>query len=376
LKSVQSAPYPKASLLSVKRLTMTKTLSLPGLPAVPAAARSLIRPMLFAAIGLLFVPFPQERKEKPPENKEAPVKITQLPTTKAIDKQTPKVKLAQPNKPALPKINRPNANPNPIVVQKPQEAPEPTTPPVQKGEVAAKPGAATSADFPHYQPSTPDCFGKGLGENCRVATASLANVAAFYLSAPKAKGFTVAPDEDGADKKVFTVTTPDKKTLFLHLFKDEPTTVILLSEAKVSDLAALKGSVNIPADYYNLLNDLTQQADRADNPETNARPEQFAQPQMFYSVVSEAELQTGVIPELRPGIDGSPTLALGQAPDVFFQTLMTSGLSGTFEVKPQGQYGGGNLYQLKKDSTTFYMSLVPVKGQTGTIVVTWLKSPV
>lgn len=359
---------------------MSKTLSLPRFPAVPTAARSLVRPMLFTAIGLhallLFMPFPEERKEKPPESKEAPVKITQLPTTKAIDKQTPKVKLAQPNKPALPKINRPNANPNLVVLQKPQEAPTPMTPPVQQGEVAAKPGTTTSADFPHYQPSTPDCFGKGLGENCRVATASLANVAAFYLSAPKAKGFTVTPDEDSAAKKVFTVATPDQKTLFLHLFKDEPTTVILLSESKISDLSALKGSVNIPADYYNLLTDLTQQVDRSDNPQTNAQPQNFEQPQMFYNVVSEAELQTGTIPELRPSIDGSPTLALGQAPEMFFQTMMASGLSGTFEVKPKGKYGGGNLYELKKDSTTFYMNLVPVKGQTGTIIVTWLKAPV
>ncbi|MCU0548306.1 MAG: hypothetical protein MUC48_03060 [Leptolyngbya sp. Prado105] len=361
---------------------MTKTLSLPTLPAVPASARSLIRPMLFAALGLhallLFTPFPKERKEKPPENKEAPVKISQLPTTKAIDKQTPKVQI-QPKRPTPPKINRANANP--IVVQKTEEKPisEPITPPVQKGEVAAKPGQANAADFPHYQPSTSDCFGKGLGENCRIATASLANVGSFYLSAPKAKGFTVTPEDDTAEMKIFQVTTPDQKTLYLHLFKDDATTVIYLSEAKTPNfLKEIKAGnvVVIPEDYVTLLADLTQQADRADNPETNARPEQFAQPQMFYNVVSEAELQTGAIPELRPGIDGSPTLALGQPPEVFFQTLMASGLSGSFKVTPKGQYGGGNLYELKKDSTTFYMSLVPVKGQPGTIVVTWLKSPV
>lgn len=360
---------------------MTKTLSLPTFPQLPAAARSLARPMLFAALGLhallLFTPFPKE-KEKPPENKEAPVKITQLPTTRTSAKQTPKIAIAKP-KIALPKINRPNPNP---VVQKSIEPPtQQAASPVESAALSQsntrsnKADTATAADFPHYSPSTPNCFGIGLGENCRVATANLATVAAFYLSAPKAKGFSLAPDEDSADKKIFTVTTPDKKTLFLHLFKDEPTTVILLSDSKVADLATLKGSVNIPADYYNLLTDLAPQVDRSDNPQTNAQPQQFSKPEMFYQVVSDAELQTGVVPEMRPGIDGSPTLILGQTPETFYQTISTAGLSGSFQVKLQGQYGGGALYQLKKDSTTFYMNLVPTKDRSGTIVVTWLKNP-
>ncbi|WP_156426843.1 hypothetical protein [Leptolyngbya sp. NIES-2104] len=361
---------------------MTKTLSLPTFPQVPAAARSMVRPMLFAALGLhallLFTPFPKEQ-EKPPENKEAPVKITQLPTTKSSARQTPKVAIAKP-KPALPRINRPNPNP---IVQKsiesptPQEAnpPESATSPQSQAQPSRNTGTATAADFPHYSPSTPNCFNVGLGENCRVATANLNTVAAFYLSAPKAKGFALTPDEETADKKIYTVTTPDKKTLFLHLFKDEPTTVILLSDSKVSDLAALKGSVNIPADYYNLLTDLAPQVDRSDNPQTNAQPEQFPKPEMFFNVVSAAELQTGAIPEMRPGIDGSPTLITGQTPDVFFQTISTAGLSGSFQVTPKGQYGGGNLYQLKKETTTFYMNLVPTKDRTGTIVVTWLRNP-
>ncbi|NJR49775.1 MAG: hypothetical protein HC780_09630 [Leptolyngbyaceae cyanobacterium CSU_1_3] len=40
-----------------------------------------------------------------------------------------------------------------------------------------------------------------------------------------------------------------------------------------------------------------------------------------------------------------------------------------------GAYGGGDLYQLKRGSTTIYMSLVPIKGEPGTIVVTWLRNP-
>lgn len=360
---------------------MTKTLPMPAMPVIPAPARALIRPMLFAALGLhailLFTPFPKER-QKPPENKEAPVKITQLPTAKAQDKVTAKVKVANPNKPSLPKINRPN--PSPVVVKtekpKPVEARSQEAP-AQKGQAAnpASGGATSFADFPHYQPSTPDCFGKGLGENCRVATANLPTVAAFYQSQPKAKGFTVTLVEDSANTKVYTVTTKTGETLYLSLFADAPTTVILLSEQKIMDLATLKESVSPPAEYYQILADLLVTADSADNPANNATPEMFAQPQMFYNVVSEEELQQGTIPELRPGIDGTPKLAQGQTPANFYQSISTAGLSGFFEVTQHGQYGGGNLYRLKKDNVTFFLNLVPTKDQNGTIVVTWLKDP-
>jgi hypothetical protein len=360
---------------------MTKALSMPALPAIPAPARAFIRPMLLAALGLhallLFTPFPKE-KQKPPENKEAPVKITQLPTTKSTAQNKAKTKIPNPNKPSVPKINRPN--PNPVVVKteppKPLEARSQEAPP-EKGQAAnpANAGATSFVDFPHYQPSTPDCFGKGLGENCRVATANLPTVAAFYQSQPKAKGFTVTLAEENTNAKIYTVTAKNGQTLFLSLFADAPTTVILLSEQKVSDLATLKGSVSPPEEYYQILADLLVEADRADNPANTATPENFAQPQMFYNVVSEAELQQGAIPDLRPGIDGTPKLAQGQNPSNFYQSMSAAGLSGFFEVAQHGQYGGGSLYRLKKGSTTFYLNLIPTKDQSGTIVVTWLKDP-
>ncbi|MBD1843507.1 hypothetical protein H6F89_08880 [Cyanobacteria bacterium FACHB-63] len=360
---------------------MTKTLPMPAKLAIPAPARALIRPMLFAALGLhaalLFTPFPQE-KQKPPENKEAPVKITQLPTTKSTiqNQATPRVRLANPNKPSLPKINRPN--PNPVVIAQPQPLQARSTEaPPQKGQVAnpVSGGATSFAEFPHYQPSTPDCFAKGLGENCRVATANLLTVAAFYQSQPKAKGFTVTLAEDNANTKVYTVRAKNGETLFLSLFTDAPTTVILLSPEKVTDLASLKKSVSPPEEYYQILADLLVEVDRSDNPANNATPENFAQPQMFYNVVSEAELQQGAIPELRPGIDAAPKLAQGQTPANFYQSMSAAGLSGFFEISQHGQYGGGTLYKLKKGSTTFFLNLVPTKDQNGTIVVTWLKDP-
>lgn len=358
----------------------------PFLPAIPSPMQALIRPMLFAALGLhalvLFAPLPKEQ-QKPPENKDTPVKITQLPTTNANSQpKLPKATIAKPNKPTLPKINRVSTNP---VVQTPsiqprlrQQAEESNPSPSRSQSLnKATDTAATSfADFPQYQPSTPDCFEKGLGENCRVATAALATVESFYQSAPKAKGFTVTPAESGAGTAVFSVTSKSGETRYLSLFSDEPTTVILLSSEKITDLASLKGSVSPPADYVELLATVLPEGDRADNPANNANPEQFGQPQLFYNIVDEAELQQGTIPELRPGIDTSPKLALGQAPATFYSTTLEPELKGIFQdVTKQGQYGGGDLYRLKRGSTTIYLNLIPVKGQEGTIVVTWLKDP-
>jgi hypothetical protein len=360
-----------------------KTLSSPS--SIPAPAQVFIRPMLFAALGLhalfLFVPFPAE-KQKPPENKEAPVKITQLPTTSiAATKKMPKVSLPKQAKPTLPKINRATVNPiaQPSPTQpKPIEAtPEADTrkPAKSQQSNSANDSAASIADFPKYQPATPDCFEKGYGDQCLVATANLATVASFYQSVPKSKGWMVEPIENTAEAKIYSATKGNTR-LFLHLFADTPTTVILVADQKIANLAALKGSVSPPAEYVELLGNVIPDGDRSDNPANTASAEQFAQPQFFYSILSEADLQQGTIPELRPGIDGTPKLGLGQPPAAFYSAILEADLKSIFqEVTKQGQYGGGDLYRLKKGSTTIYLNLVPTKDQRGTIVVTWLTDP-
>ena len=182
-------------------------------------------------------------------------------------------------------------------------------------------------------------------------------------------------NESTTDAKIYSATKGNTR-LFLHLFVDAPTTVILVADQKIANLAALKGSVSPPAEYIELLGNVIPDGDRSDNPANTASAEQFAQPQFFYSIVSEADLQQGTIPELRPGIDGTPKLGLGQPPAAFYSAILEADLKSIFqEVTKQGQYGGGDLYRLKKGSTTIYLNLVPTKDQRGTIVVTWLTDP-
>jgi hypothetical protein len=362
---------------------MIKSLPLPTLPPVQA----LLRPMLLGAIGLhaliLFTPFPEETK-KPPEDKEAPVKITQLPTTKAssLPKLTPKVAVPKATKPALPKINQPKTNPSaaaPASTVPPLAGEAPPAPPPVRGSQSNQNENVANPfqDFPHFPASTPNCFDKGLGENCRIASANLDAVAKFYQSEPAKKGFTLQPDGEGAGAKYFQVTKGDK-TLFLSLLADEPTTVVLLAPEKITDLATLKGAVVPPEDYTVLMGQVFSTGGRGDVTEGDIPAiEQFEQPQFFYSkVATEQEAQNGVPSIPMSGID-SLKFAAGQPPDSFYsiylqadlQTIFTEGVT---KLEP---YGGGDLYQLKRGSTTIYMSLVPLKGEAGTIVVTWLRNP-
>lgn len=362
---------------------MIKSLSLPSMPSV-----QLFRPILLAALGLhalfLFVPFPSEEK-KPPENKEAPVKITQLPTTRSTASKPATANLSRVNKPTLPKINRRSTN-SPVL-----RAPTPIASRTQDFTQATAQTTANSAapsssnnqsrdaanpfqDFPHFLPSTPNGFDKG--ENCRIASANLATVASFYQTQPAKKGFTVQLTEESAEVKVFEVAKAGK-ILYLSLLADGPTTVVLLAEEKVTDLEALKGAQVVPSEYVELLGSVLPESDRADNPGTNAVPEQFQQPEFFYSTVSEAELRSGTVPDPKPGIDGSLKVAPEQSPTTLYQVTLEPELKNIFTdgIAKVGDYGGGSLYQLKKGSTTIYLNLVPVKGGNGTIVVTWLRDP-
>ncbi|MGV0023680.1 hypothetical protein [Phormidesmis priestleyi] len=358
---------------------MIKSLPLPSLPPV----QMLFRPMLFAALGLhalfLFIPFPEEQK-KPPENKEAPVKITQLPTTKAgtQTKLSPKVTVPKSTKPSIPKINRPSTSPT-VLRTLPQLTPATETPlpPAAKGANASKNENAANpfADFPHFSPSTPNCFGKGLGENCRVATATVDAVASFYQSEPKKKGFDVQPAGDEGGAKFFQVSKGGQ-TLYLSLFPDGSTTVVLLAPERLKDLSTLKGAVVPPEEFVEMIGSVFPPG--RDNVEGDIPTvDQFDQPQFFFSSVpTEEEARNGLPAVPMKGIDRLKFSA-SQAPKDFYNTFLAADLNTIFTegVTKLGAYGGGDLYQLKKSGTTIYMSLVPMKGEVGTILVTWLKDP-
>ena len=354
----------------------------PPLKSLPAPLRLIIRPILFAALGfhalLLFTPLPAEQKPKPPEDKKNPVKITQVPTVKPI-KTTPTTQTQKVSNPEQTKLNRSESSTNALPNDKRQEE----APPREQSPAKETKPAGDVADpfqgFPHYKPSTPDCFNKGLKDSCRTTNDAIATVAAFYKSELPKQKFTITPIEDGAGKQIFQVSK-DGKTRYLHLFEDTPTVVILLADNKVSDLTSLKDAVVPPEDFINLIGSAIPEGGRGEGePATTVQYEQFEKPQFFYKPISDDELKRGTNPEFLSGIDGTPKVALGTPPDQLYKTFFEADLRTIFkEVKDEGQYGGGSLYKLKSDKVTIFFNLVPftgLGGKKGTIVVTWLKDP-
>ncbi|WP_146141270.1 hypothetical protein [Stenomitos frigidus] len=332
---------------------MSNSLALKNLPT---PVRSLLRPMLFAAIGLhallLFTPIPSEEKPKKTDDKENPVKITQLPTAKPAAKARPKLA-----KPALPKINRPKP-----VVAVPKS---PSTPRAKGAGGATDDTKNPFVDFPHYPGSVPNY--QGL-ENLRVASgASLVSVVAHFRKALPAQKFTLTDEPEPNTFKV----SKGGISYFLSVIEDGSQTFYLLGPDKLdkAKLAAIKEGkvVGIPPELGGIAKALdTTYAISQDNSATSL---DVSQSSSFFEPDKDNpsnEVYVDGISETRI-IDGQP-------PAQVYQALQATVLKGFESVTEAGTYGGGPLYELKKGKFTGGLSLVP--GKTGgTVAVIWTKKP-
>ncbi|XGW00053.1 MAG: hypothetical protein ACAF41_14100 [Leptolyngbya sp. BL-A-14] len=329
--------------------------TLSPLKQLPAPVRSLVRPMLIAAIGLhallLFTPIPSEQKPKKTDDKENPVKITQLPTAKPAAKARPKLA-----KPALPKVDRP----------KPTIAP-----PVQKAPVTPQRTASTAssdaknpfADFPHYPGAIPF---QNL-ENLRVASGAFpVSVVAHFRKALPAQKFTLSDEPEPNTFKV----SKGGVSYYLSVVEDGSQTFYLLGPDKLDKdkLAKIKKGdvVGIPKE----LGDIAKEIDAtystsSDNSATSfdlSDPSAFLEPDKdnpSNQVYVNGIFETRVVE--------------GQPPAQVYQSLQ-SVLKKFESATEAGSYGGGSLYELKKGKFTGYLSLVPGKAG-GTVAVVWTKKP-
>lgn len=332
---------------------MSNSLALKNLPA---PVRSLIRPMLFAAIGLhallLFTPMPSEPKPKKPDDKENPVKITQLPTAQLASRP----KLA---KPALPKLDQPKPAVNASPVPKP--------PVKSTASNAGKPtDTATKdpfADFPHYPGAVPF---QGI-ENLRVAKgATLALVVAHFKDKLRGK-FTLS---NAPEPNTFKVSKGGV-SYFLSVVEDGSQTFYLLGADKLdkAKLASIqKGNfVAPPPELGGIAKELdttytTASSSSADSSNVSDASA-FFQPNKQY-------------PSIEDTVDGIVEMRVidGQIPDEVYKSLLQTALKRFDSTTDAGSYGGGSLYELKKGKFTGYLSLVPGKP-SGTIAVIWTKKP-
>ena len=67
----------------------------------------------------------------------------------------------------------------------------------------------------------------------------------------------------------------------------------------------------------------------------------------------------------------------GEAPDSFFDSYLRTNLvnNGFDSTQLSQSYGGGLLYEVKKETTSLYINLVPTQDASGTIVVIWKTLP-
>ena len=197
-------------------MARTLNLKLPKFPSLPVDAangmRVLMRPVFWVVLGvhafLLFAPLNQPPKPKPPQDRKAPVRITQLPNSKPGAKPLSKEQLLNQTQTTLARVSDPK--PSTVQVARKEQS---AIPPQQLREAIALTGASdqTTAStnegpfvpgepFPHYPGSQPGCYGK---DACRETNANRETVAAFFEKELPAKKWEITPAPDEGDAKVF-----------------------------------------------------------------------------------------------------------------------------------------------------------------------------
>ncbi len=364
-------------------MARTLNLKLPKFPCLPVdgadGLRVVLRPIFWLVLGLhaflLFAPLNQPPKPKPPQDKKAPVRITQLPNSKPGAKPLSKEELLKQAQATLAKVS----NPTPSTVQVAKKEPLPIPPQQLREAIAltrspdqpAPPNegpAVPGEPFPHYPGSQPGCYGK---DACRTANASRETVAAFFEKELPAKKWEITPAPDEGDAKVYVVVSKSGSQ-YLSLLVDSGKTIYVLGSAPVPNIAALKDSIEPPGLYYEVISALAVASnptgDESQTP-TQPRKTQFAQPEFFYANSESADPDAA--PD-KPGTDAAK-LIYGQPPDAVLAQIRGQAAS-VLQISPVGSYGGGSLYQMQpKNGKPLFLSLVSTSA--GTILVTWLQDP-
>lgn len=100
----------------------------------------------------------------------------------------------------------------------------------------------------------------------------------------------------------------------------------------------------------------------------------FPQPELFFTAESmaAADADPSLPAESLPGIDNILWASRRRPDDVLAELQqMFEG----FTFTPEGEYGGGELYQMAKDGTIRYVNLVRASDRSATFVVIWRQNP-
>ena len=285
--------------------------------------------MLLASLGLhallLLLPIGGEEqvKKEPKKIDEKPVKVTQLARPKATP--TPQAKPKPTSRPTLaqsPALKRAAVSPAPVLEVKQTLRPSPSPQPVEAEEVNKVEPAERKAEPQPTSTNTP--------------TPTPTNT-----PTP-----TPTPDESGVDPVTQNFAAP---------------------------LGTLSNEVDAPGGTGELTKEFLWKQ------EIPAAPEDFKDPSPFFEDIAARKGKPGVATYvyLSPVRDDAETFYTAQLKGIY----ETNG----FTVEKKGEFGGGPVYEVKKDDQARYFNIVPGGSkaagsgdfqQTGLIVVIWKQSPI
>jgi hypothetical protein len=337
-----------------KRIRVTQLQTQPKLPVVkaspgpsptlqktPPAPKPITRPRTIIPPAPRASQIPSEPKPKETPSEPKP-------------KETPSEPKPKETPPApKPKVQATPSEPQPT----PQATPAPTPPAPTPSSTALSSNANPWENFPKYPTAKPGCFQKSF---CIQTGAKLDEVAAYFEKELLANQFQWKPTIQEGNRKVYQVSTKNGATQFLSLIfaGGDEGTVYVLGENALS-LGDFKKAVEVPPEIADILTAVGLESQ-------NVEAAYFTEPDKFYP--------SGA---LRPEIS-SISIIPDQPSDTLMDAFLKTNLQNNgYEVsEPKSPYGGGGVYEVKKDKLKLYFNLVPTKDRAGTIVVIWGSPPV
>jgi hypothetical protein len=339
--------------LSLAQDSQTKALS-KGLAAIASRFRSApswpyVRPLWLLSLGLhigaLLIPVGTKEPAKLPIAAKS-VKVT---------------KIAVPNQPKSIKKRRLTVPPKPKPILRVAAPIIPSTRPKIKAlapssvaKVSPSPAPTpqedadnTGLDLPLYPNAQEGCNGA-----CLQTPDALDKVAAFFTAALPKQKWKSEQTENTAARKVLRISKGNVTQYLSIIATDNPKGTAYVAADQPKTQEDLKSSVAVPQEVAEILSNVSAQ---------DVDASATAQPALFSK---------------RPKILSMSFLE-GETPDTVFDTFFSTNLrNNNYEFSASTTtYGGGPVYEIKRDKFKAYINLVPDKDGKGTVIVIWEAPP-
>lgn len=308
-----------------------------------------VRPLWLLSLGLhvgaFLIPVGTKEPPKPPVAAKS-VKVTRIAVpNKPKPKQVKKLRLSVSPRPkpivraAVPAIlsTRPKVKtltPSPIPTVIPSLAPQEET-------------DNSGLDLPLYPGAVEGCNGA-----CLATPDALDKVAAFFDKELPTKKWKRERTENTVARQVFRISKGNVTQYLSIIATDNPKGTAYVAADQPKTQADLKSSVAVPQEVAEILSNVNAQ---------DVDASATAQPALFSK---------------RPKILSMSSLE-GETPDTVFDTFFSTNLrNNSYEFSPSTTtYGGGPVYEIKREKFKGYINLVPDKDGKGTVIVIWEAPP-